>query len=162
MKRGLLLNWCSVFLGLLVSYHQSIQQSLFSQLKSPRLAVRKRSIIALGMFHDSYLKGTTDLSICRILSLANLKVPMVHSFVRPSFCPSIRPAGRPLLFDGLIRPYFRSFLIYSQIHSRDSIWSIIHPVYDPFIFSFIRKLIHLSWQVPPVCNPLLLYFFSDF
>ncbi|CAB4034538.1 cullin-associated NEDD8-dissociated 1-like, partial [Paramuricea clavata] len=34
--------------GLLVSYHQSIEQSLFAQLKSPRLAVRKRAIIALG------------------------------------------------------------------------------------------------------------------
>ncbi|XP_046857896.1 cullin-associated NEDD8-dissociated protein 1-like [Xenia sp. Carnegie-2017] len=34
--------------GLLVSFHQSIEQSLFTQLKSARLAVRKRSIIALG------------------------------------------------------------------------------------------------------------------
>ena len=35
--------------GLLVSYHQSIQQALLPQLTSARLAVRKRTIIALGM-----------------------------------------------------------------------------------------------------------------
>ncbi|XP_028513482.1 cullin-associated NEDD8-dissociated protein 1 [Exaiptasia diaphana] len=38
----------SRFGGLLVSYHPSIQASLLPQLKSPRLAVRKRAIIALG------------------------------------------------------------------------------------------------------------------
>ncbi|KAJ7389386.1 Cullin-associated NEDD8-dissociated protein 1 [Desmophyllum pertusum] len=38
----------SRFGGLLVSYHQSIQQSLLPQLTSARLAVRKRTIIALG------------------------------------------------------------------------------------------------------------------
>ena len=48
----LTIKYSSSVLGLLISYHQSIQQSLFSQLKSPRLAVRKRSIIALGMLHN--------------------------------------------------------------------------------------------------------------
>lgn len=38
----------SRFGGLLVSYHQSIQQALLPQLTSARLAVRKRTIIALG------------------------------------------------------------------------------------------------------------------
>ncbi|XP_048590232.1 cullin-associated NEDD8-dissociated protein 1 [Nematostella vectensis] len=38
----------SRFGGLLVTYHQSIQASLLPQLKSSRLAVRKRAIIALG------------------------------------------------------------------------------------------------------------------
>ena len=38
-----------LFSGLLVSYHQSIQQALLPQLTSARLAVRKRTIIALGM-----------------------------------------------------------------------------------------------------------------
>ncbi|XP_020625713.1 cullin-associated NEDD8-dissociated protein 1-like [Orbicella faveolata] len=37
-----------IFSGLLVSYHQSIQQALLPQLTSARLAVRKRTIIALG------------------------------------------------------------------------------------------------------------------
>jgi len=34
--------------GLLVSFHLSIQQALLPQLSSPRLAVRKRAIIAIG------------------------------------------------------------------------------------------------------------------
>ncbi|XP_077989699.1 cullin-associated NEDD8-dissociated protein 1-like isoform X1 [Glandiceps talaboti] len=38
----------SRFGGLLVSFHPSIQASLLPQLTSPRLAVRKRSIIAIG------------------------------------------------------------------------------------------------------------------
>ena len=35
-------------LGLLVSFHTSIMQALLPQLSSPRLAVRKRSIMAIG------------------------------------------------------------------------------------------------------------------
>ena len=38
----------SRFGGLLLSYHQSIQAALLPQLTSARLAVRKRTIIALG------------------------------------------------------------------------------------------------------------------
>lgn len=38
----------SRFGGLLISFHPSIMQSLLPQLSSPRLAVRKRAIIALG------------------------------------------------------------------------------------------------------------------
>ena len=38
----------SRFGGLLVSYHQSIQAALLPQLTSARLAVRKRTIMALG------------------------------------------------------------------------------------------------------------------
>ena len=38
----------SRFGGLLISFHPSIQQSLLPQLASPRLAVRKRSIIAIS------------------------------------------------------------------------------------------------------------------
>lgn len=38
----------SRFGGLLVSFHLSIQQALLPQLSSPRLAVRKRAIIAIG------------------------------------------------------------------------------------------------------------------
>ncbi|XP_014662099.1 PREDICTED: cullin-associated NEDD8-dissociated protein 1-like [Priapulus caudatus] len=38
----------SRFGGLLISFHPTIQQALLPQLSSPRLAVRKRSIIALG------------------------------------------------------------------------------------------------------------------
>ncbi|ELU01651.1 hypothetical protein CAPTEDRAFT_19001 [Capitella teleta] len=38
----------SRFGGLLVTFHSSIQQALLPQLSSPRLAVRKRSIIATG------------------------------------------------------------------------------------------------------------------
>lgn len=34
--------------GLLISFHPSIMQSLLPQLSSPRLAVRKRAIIAIG------------------------------------------------------------------------------------------------------------------
>ena len=34
--------------GLLISFHPSIMQSLLPQLASPRLAVRKRAIIAIG------------------------------------------------------------------------------------------------------------------
>jgi cullin-associated NEDD8-dissociated protein 1 len=34
--------------GLLVSFHASIKQALLPQLASPRLAVRKRAIIAMG------------------------------------------------------------------------------------------------------------------
>ena len=40
----------SRFGGLLLSYHQSIQAALLPQLTSARLAVRKRTIIALGEF----------------------------------------------------------------------------------------------------------------
>ena len=36
------------FGGLLVQFHPSLLEALSPQLKSPRLAVRKRSIIALG------------------------------------------------------------------------------------------------------------------
>ena len=47
--RGLTLIKIIIHLtGLLVSYHQSIQQALLPQLTSARLAVRKRTIIALG------------------------------------------------------------------------------------------------------------------
>ena len=38
----------SRFGGLLISFHPSIMQSLLPQLSSPRLAVRKRAIIAIG------------------------------------------------------------------------------------------------------------------
>lgn len=34
--------------GLLVSFHSAIRQALLPQLASPRLAVRKRAIIAIG------------------------------------------------------------------------------------------------------------------
>lgn len=37
-----------LFSGLLISFHAGIQRALLPQLASPRLAVRKRSIIALG------------------------------------------------------------------------------------------------------------------
>jgi len=36
------------YAGLLVSFHLGIQQALLPQLSSPRLAVRKRAIIAIG------------------------------------------------------------------------------------------------------------------
>ncbi|CAB4064779.1 CAND1 [Lepeophtheirus salmonis] len=38
----------SRFGGLLIQFHPSLQEALTPQLKSPRLAVRKRSVIALG------------------------------------------------------------------------------------------------------------------
>ena len=43
-------GWFYVFSGLLISFHPSIMQSLLPQLSSPRLAVRKRAIIALGLY----------------------------------------------------------------------------------------------------------------
>ena len=45
----------SRFGGLLITFHSSIQQALLPQLASPRLAVRKRSIIAISkskVFHS--------------------------------------------------------------------------------------------------------------
>ena len=39
-----------VFSGLLVTFHSNIRQALLPQLASPRLAVRKRAIIAIGQW----------------------------------------------------------------------------------------------------------------
>ena len=56
----------SRFGGLLVQFHPNLREALSPQLKSPRLAVRKRSIIALGHLVMScdqtlYLKLINDL-----------------------------------------------------------------------------------------------------
>ena len=45
----------SRFGGLLVSFHSSIKQALLPQLASPRLAVRKRAIIAIGKWNINKL-----------------------------------------------------------------------------------------------------------
>mgnify|MGYP002803523298 FL=1 len=70
----------SKFGGLLVSFHSSIQKSLFAQLKSPRLAVRKRAIIALGYLVTS---ANTSLFIELIDALVTeLKKNETHSTTR--------------------------------------------------------------------------------
>ncbi|XP_063954997.1 cullin-associated NEDD8-dissociated protein 1-like isoform X1 [Lytechinus pictus] len=52
----------SRFGGLLVSFHPSIQSSLLPQLASPRMAVRKRTIIAIGhLVMSSSVKLFSDL-----------------------------------------------------------------------------------------------------
>jgi len=53
------LNVYLIFSGLLISFHCSIQQALLPQLSSPRLAVRKRSIIAIG----TLLMSSTDTQV---------------------------------------------------------------------------------------------------
>ena len=56
-----------------MSYHQSIQQALLPQLTSARLAVRKRTIIALGMkqniniIANHYKEEKEDLEKCNAL-----------------------------------------------------------------------------------------------
>lgn len=54
-----------MFSGLLITFHGAIQDALLPQLDSPRLAVRKRSIIAIGM------------SFC----FNNVQLDDVHAFI---------------------------------------------------------------------------------
>ncbi len=57
-----------VLTGLLVSFHSAIQGALLPQLSSPRMAVRKRAIIALGMY-SLYLYSTYMLFFRNLLYL---------------------------------------------------------------------------------------------
>lgn len=61
--------------GLLISFHPSIMQSLLPQLASPRLAVRKRAIIAIGECIRSEAK--LQQSLMAVCSCARFPISFV-------------------------------------------------------------------------------------
>ncbi|XP_031563225.1 cullin-associated NEDD8-dissociated protein 1-like isoform X2 [Actinia tenebrosa] len=139
----------SRFGGLLVSYHPSIQASLLPQLKSARLAVRKRAIIALGHL---VLSANSSLFVELMDHLLNeLQLNTAHSTTR-TFIQCIgaicRQAGHKV---GEHLERIIPFIVkYSQVPDDDELKEYCIQAFESFVqrcpkevTPFIPKIIEL-------------------